>query len=89
MSVYKPIDCNFYDILEALAIKKRYVRIQYKTELHEFQTIDAMIKDLYIKQGFEYMLLANGQEVRLDYLISVDGHYVPGTGFDDLSCECD
>lgn len=89
MSVYKPIDCSFYDILEALATKKRYVRIQYKTELHEFQTVDALIKDLYSKQGIEYMLLANGQEIRLDLLVNVDGHYLPGNGFDALSCECD
>ena len=88
MSVYKPIDCNFYDILESLATKKRYVRIPYKTALQEFHTGDALIKDLYINPGFEYMVLGNGQEVRLDYLISVDGHYLPGTGFDDLSCEC-
>ena len=89
MTDYQPIDCNFYDILEALATRKRYVRIQYKSEIHEFQTVDSIIKDLFIKQGYEYMLLANGQEVRLDRLISVDGQYLPGNGFDDLSCECD
>ena len=89
MNVYKPIDCNFYDILEALATQKRYVRIQYFTDLHEFQTVDALIKDLYIKDKFEYMLLSNGSEIRLDRLVSADGKFVPGKGFDGISCECD
>ena len=86
---YKPIDCNFYDILEALSTRKRYVRIQYKTEIDEFQSEDSIIRDLYIKQGYEYLLLTSGTEIRLDRLIKVAGHYLPGSGFDQLSCECD
>ena len=86
---YKPIDCNFYDILEALSTRKRYVRIQYKTEIDEFQSEDSIIRDLYIKQGYEYLLLTSGTEIRLDRLIKVDGHFLPGSGFDELSCECD
>ena len=89
MRTYQPIDCNFYDILEATAVKKRFVRIQFFTEFHEFQTVDALIKDLYINSGYEYMLLSNGIEIRLDRLISVDGKFVPGKGFDGISCECD
>ena len=89
MGSYQPIDCNYYDVLEALATRKRYVRIQFKTELQEFISVDSIITDLYTKQGYEYMLLANGTEVRLDRLISVDGRYVPGSGYDELSCECD
>lgn len=89
MASYQPIDCNFYDILEALATRKRYVRIQYKTAIHQFKSEDSIIRDLYIKQGYEYMKLANGTEVRLDRLVSVDGHYMPGSGYDELSCECD
>ena len=93
MEVYKPIDCSFYDVLEANATQKRYVRIQYFTPIREFQTVDAVIKDLYIKmdQGHkaEYMVLNTGQEIRLDHLVSVDGKLVPGKGFDGISCECD
>ena len=89
MATYQPIDCNYYDILEALATLKRYVRIQYKSEIDEFISVDSLIKDLYIKNGFEYMLLADGREIRLDRLISVDGNYRPGSGYDELSCECD
>lgn len=94
MEVYKPINCSFYDILEAHATKKRYVRIQYFTDIHEFITVDAIIKDLYIKPDqngkAEFMLLNTGLEIRLDRLVSVDGKLVPGKeGFDGISCECD
>lgn len=86
---YQPIDCNFYDILEANATRGRYIRIQYFSEIQEFLTVDAIIKDLYIKDKAEYMLLSNGSEIRLDRLISADGELVPGKGFDGISCECD
>ncbi len=93
MDSYQPINCNFYDILEANATRKRYVRIQYFTDIQEFKTVDAIIKDLYIKQEqaskVEYMLLNTGLEIRLDRLVSVDGTLVPGKGFDGISCECD
>jgi Rho-binding antiterminator len=89
MAKYQPIDCNFYDILESLATRQRYARIQYFTELHEFQTKDAVIKDFFIKEEFEFMSLADGSEIRLDRLVSVDGKFVPGKGFDGISCECD
>ncbi len=89
MTSYQPIDCNYYDRLEALATLKKYVRIQYKTEIHEFITVDSIIRDFFIREGVEFMLLANGNEVRLDRLVRVDGHSLPGSGYDDLSCECD
>ena len=89
MSQYQPIDCNYYDLLEALATKRQYIRIHYFSEYHEFCTSDAIIKNLYIKEGYEYMLLSDGTEVRLDRLISTDGKFVPGKGFDGISCECD
>ncbi len=89
MSSYQPIDCNFYDILEANATRKRYIRIQYFSDIQEFLTVDAIIKDLFIRDKAEYMLLSSGLEIRLDRLVSVDGHTLPGQGFDSISCECD
>ncbi|GJM28154.1 MAG: hypothetical protein DHS20C17_07890 [Cyclobacteriaceae bacterium] len=89
MKTYQPIDCNFYDHLEAFATRRKYVRIQFFSDIHEFQTTDAIIKDLYIRDGYEFMLLSDGMEVRLDRLVSVAGIFVPGRGFDGISCECD
>ena len=89
MGQYQPIDCNYYDLLEDMATRRRYVRVQYFNKLHEFCTKDAIIKDLYIKDAYEWMLLSDGTEIRLDWLVSADGKFVPEKGFDGISCECD
>jgi len=75
---YKPIDCNFYDILEANAVLKKKVEIIYLVEGEIEETIQSVIKDLYIKEKAEYMKLVNEQEIRLDRLISVDGQKLNG-----------
>ncbi len=87
--VYQPIDCNYYDLLEAYATTRRYIRIQYFSDIREFISVDAIIKDLYTRDKMEYMLLNTGEEIPLNQLVSVDGKVVPGCGFDDISCECD
>ena len=89
MKDYKPINCSLYDELEAAATLKRYIRIQYFSPLQELMTTDAVIKDLFIKESAEYMLLNTGEEIRLDRIVSIDGKYAPDSGHDDLSCECD
>jgi Rho-binding antiterminator len=76
---YQPIDCNFYDILEANAVLRKQVAIVFLNEVEEKQTIQAIIKDLYIKNKAEYMKLTNGQEIRLDKLIMVDGNELNGS----------
>jgi Rho-binding antiterminator len=76
---YQPIDCNFYDILEANAVLRKQVEIIFLDEHKALQTVQAVIKDLYIKEKAEYMKLANEQEIRLDRLISVDGKELNGS----------
>ena len=85
MKDYKPINCSFYDELEAAATLKKYIRIQYLSTLQEMLTIDAVIKDLFIKEGAEYMQLNTGEEIRLDRIVSIDGKYSPSSGYDDLT----
>ena len=89
MTDYKPINCGFYDYLEAAAIKKEYSRIHYFSEIHELLKVDAIIRGFFIREGAEYMQLNTGQEIRLDKIVGINGVYAPGSGFDDLSCECD
>lgn len=75
--MYKPIDCNFYDILEANAVLRKIVTIEYRVN-DEIQTIDNRIVDLFIKDKAEYMRLENGLEIRLDTIHSVDGSILKG-----------
>lgn len=69
---YQPISCNFYDELEALATLRRSCLIVYRGP-ENIQELQAVIKDFYIEEGAEYLKLDNGQSIRLDLLLSVDG----------------
>ncbi len=89
MTDYKPIDCSFYDHLEVAATMKKYSRIHYFSEIHELLKIDAIIRDFFVKDGAEFMQLNTGEQIRLDRIVGINGVYAPGSGFDDLSCECD
>jgi Rho-binding antiterminator len=75
---YQPISCNFYDELEALATLRKNCQILYRDEKEQQAVINGIIKDLYIREKAEYLLLDNGTEIRLDQLISVDGKALKG-----------
>jgi Rho-binding antiterminator len=87
--VYKPIDCGFHDWMEAVAVQKKYVKVQYFTEIHELITLHTLIKDWVNEFGVEYMLLAGGEKIRMDRIMSIDGKFSPRyTEYDDYSCDC-
>lgn len=77
MDNYQPINCDFYDELEARATLRRHCRIEFRDATGQVQTTEAVIKDLYIRSKVEYMLLSTGLEIRLDRLVSVDGKPLP------------
>lgn len=84
MKPYTPIDCSYYDELEALATLRREAHIIYLNESEEALSVTSLIKDFYIRDKVEFMLLANGLEIRLDALVSVNGKERPGVG--NLGC---
>ncbi len=75
-SKYLPIDCSYYDRLEAWATTRKVVQIQYMPENELLQVNDVII-DFYIENGAEFLKLKSGHSIRLDYLISVDGIALP------------
>lgn len=72
---YRPIDCNYYDELVLLAMRKKSVEIIYKKESDKI-TIVSIIKDITTKDKIEYVILENDLKIRLDNLIKVDGKTV-------------
>ena len=78
-SNYIPIDCNFYDELEALATLREQAHIIYRNENEEETSVTDLIRDFYIRDKAEFMLLASGQSIRLDRLIRVNDKVVPKT----------
>ena len=70
---YHPIDCNYYDELVLLVMRKKRCEIVYLNEANEQITEQALITDVFTKEKVEYIKLSNDQTIRLDYLISADG----------------
>ena len=71
MLPYKPIDCNFYDILLEKATSKKKTTIIFKESDTETTKIDAVIQDVFTEKGSEFLQTEKGQIIRLDTLISV------------------
>ena len=78
MKNYQPISCNFYDELEALATLRSSCMIIYQDENADRHEAEGVIKDLYIREKAEYLLLNTGFEIRLDQLVSVNGKELKG-----------
>ena len=77
MTKYIPINCSYYDELEAAATRQREVVIAYRNEEGEVQEVTTRIKDLYARNKEEFMVLENGLSFRLDRLVSIDGKVPP------------
>jgi len=70
---YHPIDCNYYDELVLLAMRKKICEIVYRDAAGEEITEKAVIEDVYTKEKAEYIKLSTDKIIRLDRLISADG----------------
>ena len=72
-SAYQPINCEFHDLLEAAAVRRAPVLIQYRDDEGIAAALRSRIVDVFASGGAEYLRLASGDTVRLDQLIAVDG----------------
>ncbi len=70
---YVPINCEFHDVLEAVATQRRVVAIVIEDEHGEASTLQARIVDITAHAGVETMRLDDDRQVRLDAIVSVDG----------------
>ncbi len=75
---YQPISCHFYDELELLAIRQKNCSIVYLDETGNQLERLGIIIDFKIIDAAEYMLLKDGERIRLDRLVSVDGKVLKG-----------
>jgi len=70
---YKTIDCSLHDRLESAATLRQLVRIIYRgTDGNQQETEDRLV-DVFAKNGEEFLKTTNGDLIRLDMLVSVDG----------------
>ncbi len=74
MSDYIPIDCNFYDELVLLAMRK--TKITFVPNLYHVAEGD-FIKDLVTEASKEeFMILNSGTKIRLDMISNVSENIV-------------
>jgi len=69
---YHPIDCNFYDELTLLAVRKTNCEVNYVDESGSPQQIESVIADIFTKDKAEYLRLENGDLcLRLDQVSTI------------------
>ena len=70
---YHPVSCDFHSELELLALRRTVCPIRYRNEAGEEVTVESSIEDLYTRNSEEFLVLKNGNPIRLDQLVSVNG----------------
>jgi Rho-binding antiterminator len=76
MEKYNPINCDFYDELEALATIGKRVSIVFLDGSAKV-AVQGVIRDLFTMESIEYMKLDSGLVIRLDKLVGIDGKLPP------------
>lgn len=83
-----PIDTGFRQVIESLTAQRKYVGIHYISDIQELLNVTAIIKEIYSKEGIEYVKLSTGEEIRLDKIVRADGHGSPDYPGYDFSYNC-
>lgn len=76
MDAYRLVGCDFHDRLESLATLRQTCHLVYRSDTNPSIEIDARIVDVYAANQADYIRLADGTEIRIDKILSVDGHPV-------------
>ena len=71
-SDYSPIDCNYYDRLEAWATLKESCTIVWINNDGIKHQVKSKILNFEIRNGAEYLVGEQGLQIRLDQLVSVN-----------------
>ena len=69
---YEPVSCDYHDQLEAAAMHKNVVEIEFDLE-GVTQKETGRVEDVYTADGAEFIRFASGSgpiEIRLDHIIS-------------------
>lgn len=72
-SDYQPISCEYHDLLEVHATKRKPAQISFRDEDDSVKSVNAVITDVFARAGADYLTLSTGETLRLDQLIEVDG----------------
>jgi len=85
---YEPIILEFRNELDKYTEQRKFVRIHYFNEYHEYISKAAIIKEITNEPEGEFLLLNTGDKVRLDKIVRFDEKPVPGYTSSDFTCDC-
>ena len=84
---YISVATLFREELVSYADKRIYISLQYFSDIREYLSTRAIIKEIVARDHAEYLLLSTGEEIRLDRIIRVEEK--PAPGFEDyFACAC-
>lgn len=72
MQPYQPIDCDLYDELISLIMRRQRCTIVYRNADNQKTVVDDQLVDVYSQNQQEFVRLQNGTTIRLDALIRVN-----------------
>ena len=70
---YEPVSCDYHDVLEAAAMHKKSVELEFELE-GVTQRERGRVEDVYTSDGAEFVRFAadsGNLEIRLDHIISM------------------
>lgn len=70
---YRPISCDFHDLLEAAATRRVPADIVFLDAGGRLRRQTARITDLSTRTAGEYMTLSTGECIRFDRIVSING----------------
>lgn len=73
MNDYRPVSCEFHDVLEALATTGKNAELEYRDAEGTLRNASAVIRDVYAHDKAEYLTLSTGETLRLDQVVAVNG----------------
>ena len=74
MSDYIPIDCNFYDELVLLAMRK--TKVTFIPNIYNVEEGDYLVDLVTEASKEEFAVLKSGIRIRLDKIANIEGHLV-------------
>jgi Rho-binding antiterminator len=83
---YRPISCDYHDLLESFAITRESVQISFRDAEGVLQHRSAVITDVFARDGSEYLVVSTGEAVRLDRLLTVNDFKLAVHGSTDTEC---
>jgi len=73
MENYTPVNCSFYDQLENAIVTKEKVSLEYLNENRSLEKYAGILLDIYSKEKAEFVKLADGTSIRLDFIQKLNG----------------